>query len=502
VSGQPWLWTPPRPASQTAAVGVLFRSYRRTHGLTQQQLADRLGFDQSYVSKLESGRRAIHDVSTLRHIARALRLPAEEVGLAAGTLDDRGTEAHADGVSERASASQRSWRLVREHLNSNRIEAARAAARLYPESTRIGAGLLTRPGWIWDRPVDVSDIGLRWSDLAAAPTITGSEPEAERGRPLMDDGHPFRSYTRAMRDLDRPKLFENRLSFRLLDVSRDGGISRDGAGQPPTVTGTGTPRLTFGHTTYFDALDVCETVAHETAAAMLRGEVSWPRLPYRRRLGDPFDLSRRVVLPSINTLTIRHDGSSASFVLHRRSAGSVATAGGVYHVIPAGVFQPSGITAGHHHGDFDMWHNIMRELSEELLGNPEHDGSGSTLIEYDRTEPFRSFERARAAGRVRVWFFGVGLDALTLFGEILSVVVVDAEQYDRLFAGLVASNAEGSLVTAGPNRRLSDGIPFTQEAVRRLIDREPLAPSAAACLELAWRHRAALVPGLRVRAAS
>ncbi|MGF7238735.1 MAG: helix-turn-helix domain-containing protein [Frankia sp.] len=487
MSGQAWLWTPPRPTSSSAGVGVLLRSYRRTHGLTQQQLADRLGFDQSYVSKLEGGRRAIHDISTLRHIARALVLPPEEVGLASGSLDERGPDApHSEGT-DRVSSSQRSWRIVREHLNSNRITLARAAARLYPDASRIGAGLLSRPGWIFEHPVDVDDLALSWSDLATVPAVTGTSPEGERSRPLMDDGRPFPTYTRAMRDLDRPRLFENRLSFRMLDVSR---------------SDAGRPRMSFGHTTYFDALDVCETVAHETAAAMLRGDFTLGKLPFRRTIGDPFDLGRRVVLPSVNTLTIRHDGANASFILHRRSAGSVATAGGVYHVMPAGVFQPSGISPRHHDADFNIWRNIMRELSEELLGNPEHDGSSSELIQYAETEPFRSFERARQEGKIRVSCFGVGVDALTLFGEILSVVVVEADVFDKLFAGLVTSNAEGTVVSFGPGRRATDGIPFTLEAVRRLIEREPLAPSAAACLELAWRHRATLVPGLRVRAAS
>jgi hypothetical protein len=174
----------------------------------------------------------------------------------------------------------------------------------------------------------------------------------------------------------------------------------------------------------------------------------------------------------------------------------------VYHVIPAGVFQPSGITTSHHLADFDLWRNIMRELSEELLGNSDHDGSSSTPIDYAADEPFRSFERARQNGGARVSCFGVGIDALTLFGEILTVVVLDAPVFDQLFAGMVRNNAEGSVVTWGPNRDVTEGIPFTAAAVRRLVDTEPLAPAAAACLELAWRHREALVPGLRLRAAS
>jgi len=488
VTGQSWLWTPPRQTTaSSASVGLLLRAYRQTYGLTQQQLAERLGFDQSYVSKVESGRRAIHDISTLRHIARRLSLSPEDVGLSAASMAESRRDG-GDPTLERAAASQRSWRLTRDHLNHHRISLARAASRLYPENYRLGNGLLFRPGWLFETPVDVDEIEMTWDPLPPPPAVRGVEPESEAVRPLNDDGAPFPSYTRAMRDLDRPRLFENRLSFRLLDVAR----GADG----------GEPAMTFGHTTYFDALDVCESVAHETAAAMLAGALSWPTLPLRRSIGDPFDLSHRPALPSINTLTIRHDGPHASFVLHRRSAGSVATAGGVYHVIPAGVFQPSGISAGHHESDFDLWRNIMREFSEELLGNAEHDGNGSSLIDYERTEPFRSFERARRAGQLRVYCFGVGLDALTLFGEILTVVVVDADVYDELFGGMVTTNDEGSVVTAGPGRASSDGIPFTHSAVRRLIESEPLAPSAAACLELAWRHRERLLPGLRVRAAS
>jgi hypothetical protein len=38
--------------------------------------------------------------------------------------------------------------------------------------------------------------------------------------------------------------------------------------------------------------------------------------------------------------------------------------------MPAGVFQPSTVRSGGHDADFDLWRNIMREYSEECLGNP------------------------------------------------------------------------------------------------------------------------------------
>ena len=63
------------------------------------------------------------------------------------------------------------------------------------------------------------------------------------------------------------------------------------------------------------------------------------------------------------------------------------------HIIPAGVFQPSGIAPWNIRADFDIWHSILRELSEEFLGNPDHDGSAAEPIDYEAQEPFASLER-------------------------------------------------------------------------------------------------------------
>jgi hypothetical protein len=51
--------------------------------------------------------------------------------------------------------------------------------------------------------------------------------------------------------------------------------------------------------------------------------------------------------------------------------------------------------------DFSMWHNMMREFSEEFLDNPEHDGNGDP-IDYANQEPFRSLDAARNAGKINV----------------------------------------------------------------------------------------------------
>lgn len=56
----------------------LLREARHEAGLTQVQVAERLGVPQSFVSKYESGERRL-DVIELRHVANALDLSLQAV---------------------------------------------------------------------------------------------------------------------------------------------------------------------------------------------------------------------------------------------------------------------------------------------------------------------------------------------------------------------------------------------------------------------------------------
>jgi transcriptional regulator with XRE-family HTH domain len=494
-----WLWVPQlgHRLTDVVDVGEVLRAYRATHGLTQAELAEVLGFTQSYVSRIEGGRRPARDLDTLKRIADRLSIPARELGLTAVTAAacagraavgsrSRTTAPDSTGAlaQRQVHASQRQWRLVRQYLNQRRAELSGVAARLYGDTGRVPRTTLLSPsGWIPPVPVDLADVELGWSDEHAPAEVVGTEPEASSTRPLMALDRRYERYTRAMRDIDPPTLFENRIGYRLLDVRWEP------AG-----------RMLFTSTTYFDMVDVCEAAAHELASACAQGRASHredtltlPCLPFRSRIGDPFDLWRRPVLASIDTLTIRRSPGSAAFILHFRDAAQVAVAGGTFHVMPAGMFQPASISPERQVADFDLWRNIMREYSEEFLGNAEHDGSCSTPVDYSESEPFRSLTAARDAGRLRAYCLGVGIDPLTLAGEILSVVVIDDEVFDDVFGGLVRGNSEGAVVSAGRGRPAGEGIPFTREAVDRLLSREPMAAAASACLQLAWTHRDALL---------
>ncbi len=185
-------------------------------------------------------------------------------------------------------------------------------------------------------------------------------------------------------------------------------------------------------------------MAHEFAAHHLTANggdealmprASWRGLAFRKLIGDPFDLNRRALMGAIGTLTIRGGGSPA-VLLHHRDSSRVAGGGGMVHLLPAGIFQPSSVFPVAVTADFSIWRNIH-------------------------------------------------LDALTLAGDILTVAFIDPHLYDELFTNAVQNNAEGSV----PVR----AVPFEEHTLAWLRRSWRLSPGAAAALHLAWTHRKILI---------
>jgi transcriptional regulator with XRE-family HTH domain len=81
-----WMWSTRESAAALASrnLAVILRTYRRLNSLSQQQLADLLGYDKTYVSMIETGRRSINDIGTRRHIAHTLGLPTHVFGVTDG----------------------------------------------------------------------------------------------------------------------------------------------------------------------------------------------------------------------------------------------------------------------------------------------------------------------------------------------------------------------------------------------------------------------------------
>jgi transcriptional regulator with XRE-family HTH domain len=482
--------------TRTPNVGLL--ALREETGLSQQDLADELNglagrkygkhpnITKKTVGRWERGEVEWPQPFYRRLLADYFKCAVDELGFrrprqlnptpAACSSDELLTLVAVLGTLDpRVEQDQQRWREAREMLGGYRRTLATVAARLYPEFVVPGlenTGIIAHPSWLPSEPVPLRSVVLDLDEHPTAPAVTGSEHESGLVRPLASAEKRYQRYSHAVRDLASPRLFENRLCFRVVGV--DWAM--------PVV------QLQFGAMCFFDSIDTNEALAHEMALHHLsrdnRGDVavgraSWRRLAFRKLVGDPFDLSRRPLMGAIGTLTIR-GGESPSMVLHQRDGSRVAGGGGMVHLLPAGIFQPSSVLPGAISADFSIWRNIQREYSEELLGCAEHDGSGRP-IDYARLEPFVTMDQALADGRVRVYCLGLTLDALTLCADLLTVAVFEPELYDHLFCDSVNSNDEGVI----PVR----AVPFEGHTIARLREVEQLSPGAAAAIHLAWIHR-------------
>jgi transcriptional regulator with XRE-family HTH domain len=473
------LWDRPEMAAALAEhdMGTVVRIFRRWTGASQSDISVLVGLPQPHISELERGGRRITALALFERFADGLGIPRRLLGLA-----DHPESTGSVERDEPVAASQREWLRVRRVLNANRVQLTHAVSRLYDPTIRLGeTGSLMPENWRLPQPVDLAAVRLVWHEGAPAPKVNGQQGETRPVRPLASPGRAYPTYHRAMRDLDRPRLFENRLCFRLLDVEAAGGSAPDSL----------VVSLTSGNMCYFDMIDVGECLAHEAAKAALApsdrvdgDRIGWQALPFRRLLTDPFDLASYPLMLSVSTLTVRQSRAGTTFLLLRRNPAKVAIGGGMLSVFPTGVFQPASVLPAPESPDFDLWRNVMREYSEEYLGNPEHDGDGPP-IDYDNEEPFRSLDAARRGGKLRVYCLGVGIDALNYVGDVLTVAVFDADFFDRIFDGMVDQNDEGDVET--------EQFTFDDATVARLLAGQGLAPSGAACLQLAWQHRAAIL---------
>ena len=367
------------------------------------------------------------------------------------------------------------WRHVRAALTANRPELSRIAAGLYPDLARVaGTDLLTREEWLPGAPLGLDDLALTWVDQAPRPVDTSGEVSAHV-RPERPSGGRYPSYADAVGALDRPSLFEDRPCYRVLGASL-----------------TGPRELRLALTSYFAGMDLGHSVGHELAAAWDESPagVSLARLPLRRLAGNPCALERRLALCAVTTLTLRRAArGEASFVLHWRDPAKVNHAGGLYQVMPVGLFQPATGAAAAVPHDLSLWKCMTREFSEEFLGTSEDYQTTGGLLDYDRWPFYQRLSGARRAGRLTVHCLGLGVDPVTFAGDVLTVAVFDAAEFDAAFGGLVALNAEGRVITGD-----AKGIPFTEDTIARLAGgAEPMQASGAALLRLAWQHRRQLL---------
>ncbi|MFE3073590.1 XRE family transcriptional regulator [Streptomyces sp. NPDC059247] len=78
-----WHWATPEAQAilATRSLAAILRYHRRVHGTSQLETGELLGYDKTYVSALELGKRHLNDVGSLRHVAERLAVPAHVLGV-------------------------------------------------------------------------------------------------------------------------------------------------------------------------------------------------------------------------------------------------------------------------------------------------------------------------------------------------------------------------------------------------------------------------------------
>jgi hypothetical protein len=375
------------------------------------------------------------------------------------------------GEREDRTPSASRWLRVHDYLRRNRHDLAVRAAAGYPERLRLaGTPLLSPSPWRLPVPVPLADLRLEFrpdAPAAQGPDVAALVPQA---LPERQDGSRYSRFSEVIEALAAPAVFENRPTYRLVEAD---------------LASAGTPggaSLVFGRGRFFDGVDVGGPAGHEYAAARLGLLGPEEACRFRAALAGPdgFPASRATLATS--ALTLRHDRATgtATFPLHLRDAAKVGHAGGLYQVIPVGIFQPSGEAPWNEANDFDLWRGLLREYAEEMLGADEDYGSEAAPIDYAGWPLARAMTDGLADGTVRAWCLGMGADPLTFAVDLLAVVVIDAPLYDALFGAMVADNAEGRVI--GPR-------PFDEPAVCAVLDNAPLQAAGAALLTLALEQR-------------
>ena len=373
--------------------------------------------------------------------------------------------ARTNSQSARAAAFLKNYRRLREHepvINAEVLSRSPIEWRAHP------IPMLTKKAWIAEEPWPLDSVELAWESGQPDPPV---DDLVERSRILrrLKPGGAI-AYSRALIDIADLKHLFNGTIYR-----------------PIAIDFTDSSRsLTFSEASYFDYLDTSEILAFQAALPekdfvrrRLRGR-------YRRRLADPFMLSNRVASLGVLTLTVRAsaEAGESTFFLHKRDPARVALGAELFHVIPAGEFTPSDVSAEALRTDFALWRNIAREYAEEFLGMEAAQGRGGREIGFDSESPFRELAQARTNGGLTVSILGIALDPLTWKPEILTVAVFHANTFDAIFSQMVVRNDEGVLVT-----RRGVGLPFDENTIHSYTHDRATRAGAKACLALAWQQR-------------
>lgn len=353
---------------------------------------------------------------------------------------------------------------TRKFVKENRATLRREVLKLSLKKTvhlniNDDVPLLTKETWLPPNPIPLENVELKVEQDPGVKISLSSQKLPNYA------GGKYKKYSKAIEDLDKPEIFDDRVQYRLIGI--------DDAS------------LVFSKKmySYFDKINYGEYLVYELAHHYLK----WPWIQVHgnrdlllKQLEEPVDY---VILCGINTLTIIHDGEELRIIMHLRGQRKTAYAMGTYHVIPAGEFQPSSKAAVSVYEDLDLWKNIMREYSEEIGLIEEFDGNSTVPFNYD-VEPIVSLQTERNKNNIRPFYLGTGLDPITFQGEILTAVVFKEETFNKIFPKVLTENREGKIITD----KQRWGRQFTREEYESYRGQNIIA-AGEAILNIAWRNR-------------
>ena len=187
---------------------------------------------------------------------------------------------------------------------------------------------------------------------------------------------------------------------------------------------------------YYDMLATCAALERELRDAVAEGWMRAPaRATYHRGVQPPEALRRglkRSAAIGIGTLTVFNDAGQYKALLARRSA-ATAFDSGLYHVLPAMMFEPT--TAGFRDPrEWSVKHQVLREVLEELFAMPEQRSPARWDFFYDH--PALGYLLSLLeSGAAQLCASGIILNLLTLRPEISALLLIhDPAWYRRVTA--------------------------------------------------------------------
>ena len=198
---------------------------------------------------------------------------------------------------------------------------------------------------------------------------------------------------------------------------------------------------------YFDMLATCAALERELRDAVAEG---WMRAPSRatyHRQAPPADVltngKGRSATIGIGTLTVFNDGQGYKALLARRSA-ATAIDSGMYHVLPAMIFEPTTADFADRR-EWSLKHQILREVLEELFNFPEQLQPSRWDFFYDHPALIYLLDMLKT-GRAQLCATGIVFNLLTLRPEVSTLLLIhDPDWYRRI----TAPDSDMPFATAG-----------------------------------------------------